>query len=308
MPFRHVFFRILLHTPPTLLRGARRSADAWCVAASMDRAESEWPAPTFSLTATTWRPRFEDLSEEKLGGSVRVVNQQDLEAAWPRLPVAYGAQFDVRTRVGSHDAVVHLRLFDQAAAHGLPRHSLGLGVKVAKAQTSASVQVQHLPAKTRLLPFVILAKAEVGVDLVAVRAELERRGLGPAADVHVLEAGFKWFLYSASRSAAYRANTPAPLERWRGPTKPSCNLKMVLPTSAPRVFTGWFDASRTLKGGEELWAPYGATSDLHATIADERRARRQLEPAVNGKRRAMASQMAGLRTAKAAKRLRDASE
>ena len=273
---------------------------------------SGWSKPEFVLSTEDWRPRFSILKVGDVHG-VRVVDKADLDGRWPAQQRRFGAQFAVDTRVArgvphGGQARVLVRVFDQGRDAAGRKHGFGFGLKLPCPTAGTSGSAAPIPANTRLLPFVIVAKAPLCGDAerAEIYEELRRRHIG-SGSYERWDVGRWSLIYDTQLSAAYMVNSPRGVVPATGAAKLPANLKFVAPC-APELFCAWFNTNVALKSGAQLWASYGRHSD-HYTAIDQANAEREARsPKVNQQKRARNEKMSAMRAAKAAKRAEVGSE
>ena len=258
-----------------------------------------------TVEAVDWRPTTNIVQVNGVG-DVEVVDAEELTQTWPILPTG-AAHLDITTRIRGRPASVLVRVLEDQGRAVDPKSAkklMGRGIKLACAVPGASGLAAPVPGNTRLLPFVIVAKAPAlshdATALEAVYTELRSRGVG-AGEYLTLESGKQSFIYDTARSAAHLANTPL-LDKSRGKAKTSTtlNLDMTLPTSQPEVFTGWWKTKKkaSLSSGAPLWGAYGSGSPINKEIRKAQAERQKNSPKVNSQRAAMHARLAKVRAAK----------
>jgi hypothetical protein len=214
---------------------------------------------------TQWRPRYREMA---VGGTrVLVALAEDVRARWPSTERAKGTAIRVETRLRSerYNTTVHLEFFDQ----GLPffggeEDVMGIGVRLPD-------DADAVPAHTRLLPFVVVAKvdgrAAGEATLTAVRAELKAAGVGSGKYESICPRGSNWWLvYDVGLSAAYAVNSPLRLGHPNGGGgRPTPNMRFVRPQDEGS-WCAWLTTTESITAGRGLWWRYGVGSDHNAVI------------------------------------------
>ena len=269
-----------------------------------------WPIPRFASVPFVWRPATECHQIVVPNGSsfaATVVRAHAVQSLGPLATMTTGVSFRVETTVSGRAATVPLTIFDQGRALLGKKDGLGRGVRLSNVKEGCTGQAEMLPANTRLLTFIIVAKAPLCDDdqLAALYALL--RSLGVGSSFLALANGQTMLVYDTERSTAHLPNNAlfdiASLMPGLG-FKPTNNLRMIVP-SAPDIFTAAWATTKSLAPGAHLFGAYGSHSPLNRAIrvaqAELKEKNARLSPKVNAKRAHMIATLAEARAAKKAK-------
>ena len=279
----------------------------------MDPRGTGWPIPHFSRDVVVWRPPTTIEQIDGPGGvfAATVVEAHALHSLGSPPAMQTGVSFCVETTASGRAAVVPLTIFDQGRALlGKKKYkTMGRGVRVSTVKQGCSGQAETIPAHTKLLTFVIVAKAPLCDDgqLAALYAHLRHLGIG-SGHYLALSPGNTMCIYDTEYSTAHLVNNalfdPALLRRDLK-IKPANNLHMVVP-SAPDIFTAAWETTKGLRAGDHLFGPYGSSSPLNREIrkaqAETKARNALLSPEVNAKRARGKEVLIQARAAKKAKR------
>ena len=248
---------------------------------------------TVTTSCNNWAPPTAVLQTGR-GNEVTVVDAAALRSQWPVLPHAYGTHFAVKTVCKSvRSRSVPLSLYDQGRDVCGVYHGMGVGVKVTAPRGTTSTEVVAKKG-TRLLCFVVVARttasAEEAVALCRAHDIGGERGYG------VLRDGSQVLVYDVARSAAWFVNAAHGTRSWFAGKRPVANLALRVCHRAGHRWTACFAATRELRLGDALFAPYGVGSSHHEAIAADAAARLGREPACNKRKRARREQLAQART------------
>ena len=141
-----------------------------------------------------------------------------------------------------------------------------------------------------MLSFVIVARTTG--DAEGAVALCRRLGVGGEMGYGILRDGHTTLVYDIGRSSAWFVNSARATTTTK---KPVVNLRMRV---SRRHWTACFVASKTLRLGDALFAPYGVGSSHHTTIAADAVQRAKREPACHARRRARLQQLAEARKKK----------
>lgn len=241
------------------------------------------PRTSFTLCCSTWRPPTTVYQTKTENCAVEVVDRKALHSDWQCIEErGYGTNFSV--------GAIPLSLYDQGRAVCGVYRSMGVGVKVTSQRFVSSREVVAR-AGTRLLSFVIVARTSGDAD--AAVALCQRLRVGGEMGYGLLRDGRITLVYDIARSSAWFVNVARATDTT---AKPRINLRMCV---SRRHWTASFVATKTLRLGDGLFAPYGIGSSHHATIAAEARRSAKCEPVCHARRRARVEQLAEARAKRA---------
>ena len=159
---------------------------------------------------------------------------------------------------------------------------MGVGVKVTAPRAGGSAEVVARKG-TRLLCFVVVARTTASAEEAV--ALCRARGVGGERGYGLLRDGSHLLVYDVARSTAWFVNAARGTRSWFAGKRPVANLALRVCHRAGHRWTAFFAATRELRLGDALFAPYGAGSSHHEAIAAEAASRLDREPACNHKRR-----------------------
>ena len=263
------------------------------------------PKAPIMLQSGPWLPATSFLQVDA-EHRVEVVSQRSLEE-WPVLSVHPGSCLAQPMADGR---ALQLRVIDQGKSFNRPGQ-FGRGVSITTPSGIHAATWKSKPAataKTRLLPFVVVArvtatdstpKGRRDAQAAAIKACCERlgytldddgepKGLSAWVDRSII------MIYDTERSAGWLVNHAT---EGRAP-----NVKITISHAPTHKWLLHWKARTDLKIGDQLWGNYGSGSSFieEIRVADEARAARS--PIVNARKRALGDRMAALRAAKAQKR------
>jgi len=249
-----------------------------CASTTPHAHDKGMPNISFTIHCDSWQPPttiYQKDNEHK----VEVVDRDALHSDWQIIEEReYGTHFSVDG--------IPLSLYDQGRAICGVYHGMGVGVKVTSRRFVSSRDVVARRGK-RLLTFVIVARttgdAEVAVALC------KRLGVGGEMGYGILRDGNTSIVYDLARSSAWFVNSARATTTTK---KPEVNLSMRV---SRQYWTACFVASKTLRLGDALFAPYGVGSSHHITIAADAAQRAEREPMCNARRRKRLQQLAEAR-------------
>ena len=208
------------------------------------------PKRSFVTRCDSWEPPT-TIYKTDLEHEVEIVDRVALHSDWKIIEKrTYGTHFSV--------GAIPLSLYDQGRAVCGVCHGMGVGVKVTARRFMSSRDVVA-SAGARLLSFVIVARTTG--DAQGAIALCKRLGVGGELGYGVIVDGNTSLLYDIARSSAWFANSAHATTATK---KPIVNMRMRV---SRQHWTAWFVASKTLRLGDTLFAPYGVGSSHHTTIA-----------------------------------------
>lgn len=235
------------------------------------------PRTSFSTRCDTWEP---PTTIHQTDSEHEVVDRGALHSDWKIIEArGYGTHFSA--------GAIPLSLYDQGRAVCGVYHGMGVGVKVTSRRFASSREVVARRG-ARVLAFVIVARTTG--DAEGAVALCKRLGVGGEMGYGILRDGKTSLVYDLARSSAWFANSARATTTTK---KPVVNLRLRVNR---RHWTAWFVASKTLRLGDALFAPYGVGSSHHATIAADAAQRAEREPACHARRWKRLHQLAEART------------
>ena len=199
------------------------------------------PKTSFTTSCDSWQPPTTILQTDS-EHDVEIVDRGALHSDWPIIEErGYGTHFSV--------GAIPLSLYDQGRAICGMYHGMGVGVKITSQRFASPPHEVVARRETRLLAFVIVARTTG--DAESAVALCQRLGVGGEMGYGILRDGNTQIVYDIARSSAWFANSA---HATKSTKKPDVNLCMRV---SRRHWTAWFVASKVLRLGDALFAPYG---------------------------------------------------